>query len=365
MLSIFSALNLYLARTYLKNFILILIALLTLIYIFDTVELLRRTSGSDALSFIFVLQLGLYKLPDVGQQIFTFAILFSGILTFWHLTKRHELVILRAAGLSAWQFILPIILCAFLIGAVKIMAVNPLGALFMAKYESLETKYLKQNGNLISLSKQGLWLRQNDNNQFSIIHADKVTMPQWELDNIKIFSFSSNYKFLQRIDAKTAIINENIWELRDVTTNKPGYKPEFSNNVEYKTDITRYELENSFSSPQSISFWHFPAQIEILKSTGLNARPLLIYYHQLMAQPLLFISMILLAAAVSFRSPRRKGGTLLIILGITLGFTVFYLTNFLGALGASGQIPLLIAAWFPAIITFLAGMTSLLITEDG
>src|SRR5690606_30300204 len=106
----------YLARLYALSFLGLLGILLAIVYLFDTVELLRRAAKFEDVPLSLVLQMGLLKLPDVGQVVLPFAILFSALYTFWLLARRHELVILRAAGLSVWQFLGPIVGVAVLAG---------------------------------------------------------------------------------------------------------------------------------------------------------------------------------------------------------------------------------------------------------
>ena len=75
--------------------------------------------------------------------------------------------------------------------------------------------------------------------------------------------------------------------------------------------------------------------------------------------------MVLLAATFSLR-PARFGGTgALIALGVGAGFFVFFMENMLGAFGASQKIPAFLAAWTPAVVSLLLGLTALLHLEDG
>lgn len=90
----------YLARAYFLNTLLLLAALLGIIYLFDTVELIRRASKIEQVPLGAVLRMGLFKLPEVGQVLFPFAILFGAMFTFWQLNRRSELVVLRASGFS-------------------------------------------------------------------------------------------------------------------------------------------------------------------------------------------------------------------------------------------------------------------------
>ena len=358
-------LSLYLARYYLFNFAIILLGLLGVIYLFDAVELLRRAANYSDVTLPMTLIMGLYKLPEVGQMIFPFAILFSAMMTFWQLTRSHELVIVRSAGLSVWRFIAPILIVAFSIGIVKVTMINPLGALMISKYENLESEYLDHGGSLVKLSDQGLWLRQENDGGTAILHASKIKMPDWKLQNVMVFFFSPENEFLRRIDAKHSELKGGNWEFNEAVINAPKQKPEKIDFLTLATDLTIGELESSFSAPETISFWKFPTYIKVMEETGFNSTSLKIFFHGLLAQPLLFMSMILLAASVSLRSPRLNGTSVLIMSGVAIGFVVFFASSFLQALGGSGQIPIVVAAWFPAIISFILGIGALMSLEDG
>lgn len=358
-------LSFYLMRHYFLNFMMMLMGLLAVIYLFDTVELLRRASKVENIPLSTVLSMGLYKLPEVGQLVFPFAVLFSAMLTFWQLTRRHELVIVRSSGLSVWQFIAPILLVALSIGIVKICLVNPLGALLVSKYENLEAEYFNKETSLITLSEQGLWLKQSDENGTAILHSAKIKMPEWVLDHVMVFFFNNDNDFIRRIDATAAKLEGGQWNFTNATINAPSQIPEKVDFLTLGTDLTINELENSFSAPETISFWKLPAYIKILEDTGFDSTGLKIHFQNLLSQPLLFMAMVLLAATVSLRTSRMNGASILIVLGVFIGFIVFFSSSFLQALGASQQIPIVVAAWFPAIISFLLGLGVLMALEDG
>lgn len=361
-----STLSRYLARTYTVNFCGLLLGLLGIIYLFDTVELLRRGTKHEDISLFLIFQMGLYKLPEVGQMVLPFAVLFSAILTFWHLTRRHELVVVRAAGLSVWQFLGPIIGVGLLIGVLQITVINPLGALSLARFENLESSYLKRQESLISLSQQGLWLRQStENDGYVILHASGVKMPEWILQNTISLFFSNDDTFLRRIDAKEAVLEPGEWNFRHATINAPHNLPEEADMISLATNLTAQEIEDSFASAETIPFWRLKTFIRTMEATGFNATSLKIHFQRLLAQPLMFAAMILLAASVSLRPPRLRGTATLVIIGVIIGFIVFFISSFLQALGASGQLPPVLAAWSPPAICFLLGVGAMMILEDG
>ncbi len=360
-----STLSRYLATTYIIAFLRLLAILLSIVYLFDTVELLRRAAKFDNVPFTLVLEMGLLKLPEVGQIILPFAVLFSALYTFWHLARKHELVILRAAGLSVWQFLSPIIGVSMLIGVFHMTVINPIGAMLISRYQVMESAYLQATENTVTISEQGLWLRQRTDAGGAILHAAKVAMPEWRLNDVTVFYFSRSGDFLRRIDSKTANLGDGAWNFKDVTVNAPGQAPQIIVSEMLPTDLTVTEIEDSFSTPEQTPFWSLPAYIKTMEATGFDSKKLRIHFQSLLAQPLLFAAMVILAATVSLKVARFQPTGLLMGSGVAIGFVVFFASSFLKALGTSDQIPVLVAAWFPSLIALSLGISVILTTEDG
>ena len=55
----------------------------------------------------------------------------------------------------------------------------------------------------------------------------------------------------------------------------------------------------------------------------------------------------------------------MILVGVMTGFLLYFLSNFVFALGLSGKIPVVMAAWTPTIVSLLAGFALLFHLEDG
>jgi lipopolysaccharide export system permease protein len=357
--------NRYLVRHYIANLMLMLGVLLSVVYLFDTVELLRRASKHDDVPLILVLQMGLLKLPDVGQILLPFAILFSAMFTFWQLTRRHELVVVRAAGFSVWQFLGPLLAVAVGFGVLQMAAINPAGAIMVAKYERMESQYLIRKTSNIALFREGLWLRQQQDNETVILHAGKVDPGNWRLRDVMALYFGPDDGFVQRVDAPQARLSDGQWVFEDAVINRPRQTADHRAAVTLPTELTAAEIEDSFSSPEALSFWAMPGFIQTMEATGFDAARLRVHYNSLLAQPLLYAAMVLLAAAVALRPPRRGGAMGMAALGIVIGLVVFFLASFLQALGSSHQIPVWLAAWSPALVTFLLGLAVMLNLEDG
>lgn len=354
----------YLASTYFANLVFLTFILMGVLYFFDVIELIRRASKLPDVSLVLVLEMALLKLPKEGQVLFPFAALYAAMYTFWQMTRRFELAVVRAAGFSVWQFLMPIVAVSMLAGVVHVTAINPLSSLLVGKYEEMEDKHLNRGENQVALFREGLWLRQKTDDGYVILHARRVDQPGWSLQSPVALFFSNDDHFLRRLDASRAQLESDRWVFENATVQKPA-GAEALGHFELPTTLTRSAVEDSFSSPSAMSFWRLSTHIQTLEETGFDPTRLRVYYQSLLAQPLLFVALVLLAACVTLRAPRSQGSFQLIVVGVFLGFVFFFVSSFLQALGSSHQIPVLLAAWAPAAVGLLLGLGVMVQLEDG
>jgi len=150
-------LNRYFGRQYLLWFVIFISGLSGIIFLFEVAELLRRAADHPDTTFLLILKMAAYKLPETIEKILPFVVLFSGMFTFWRLTRSQELIIARAIGLSVWQFLTPALLVTLAFGLINLTLVNPLGAAMNGSYRELEMRYLQRVPTL-ELTGAGLWL---------------------------------------------------------------------------------------------------------------------------------------------------------------------------------------------------------------
>ena len=354
----------YIARNFFVNFGFLLCLLLFIVYILDTVELMRR--GDFELSPVLIAQMGLFKLPEVGQIILPFAVLFSAMFTFWRLNRTSELSVLRSVGLSAVQFTLPMLLGAFLLGVFAVTVINPISSVLLGKYEKMENRYIHSGESMISISKSGLWLRQNNKDGgYTLIHATRLNPENWQLQNLTFFEFETDNRLSKRVQAIEGYLRQDHWLLNNARVFTWSPRPALQDQMRIETDLTPQDIIDTFASLENISFWKIPEFIKTLRETGFSTKRLEVQYQSLIAKPFLFAAMVLLAAAVSLRPPRLGGTMMLVILGVFIGFALFFSNSLFLALGISQKIPIFLAAWTPTIVGMLLGGSVLLQQEDG
>lgn len=360
----------YIGRQYFLSVLFTMLALLAITGLLDAVELIRRSSSKEAVTIGIILEMFIFKLPSMGERLVPFAGLVGGMIALSKLTKTHELIIARAAGVSVWQFMMPALISMLCFGFVFIMAYNPVAATMLARFEKLEMKYFSGRTSMLAVSPSGLWLRQVEDEGVQqekehIIHALGVSDRGMRLSHVTIFSFDENARFLSRVDADAATLEDGYWLVKDALVTMPGEPAQRLAMKTLKTELTVAQIQDSFASPRSLSFWQLPGFIRALEVAGFSALQHRLHWHGVLATPFLLCAMAFLAAAFSLRLPRRGGARIMVVAGVFSGFLFFFISNIIHALGLSGSLPVELAAWAPTIIVMLAGGAVLLHMEDG
>ncbi len=363
-----TTLSLYIGRHFLFSFLACFGVFLMIVMLFDSIELLRRASSLPEISFTDVVEMAAFRLPHMGQETFPFAVLFGGMAAFWRLARTHELVITRAAGVSAWQFLFPVLLLAAVLGVFHITIFNPVASTMLTRFERLEATHLRGQENFLAVSKSGLWLRQASAQGQSVIHSNSVLQQgaDVELDNVVVFVYEGTDKFLERIDAKSAKLEDGFWYMRDAHIQKPEEGTLHFEEYWLETDLTLTKIQDSFAPPETMSFWALSDFIETLEAAGFSAVRHRLHLNALLASPLLMCAMVLIAATFTLRQSSRRGGTTFIIsMGVLTGFLLYFFSDVVYALGLSDSIPVTLAAWTPSGVATLLGLGMLLHLEDG
>ena len=354
----------YIARQFTVWFFSFLFGLLGVILLATIVDLVDRLASKNA-SLGVVMEMVLLKLPFLSQEVMPFTVLFSVLACFWRLTRSHELVVTRAAGISVWQVLFPVLGVALLVGAATVAILNPVASAMLSRFEQLEAKYVHNQASTLSVSRQGLWLRQADEGGQSVIHAVRITHETMTLHSVIVFRFAEADRFIGRIDAERAVLRPGHWQLSNAWKSGPGTREQFVEELDIPTKLSREKILDSFAPPETISFWALPAFIELLEGAGFSATHHKLQFHRLLATPLLLAALVLLAASFSLR-PQRRGRVGLVILGgVLTGFFLYFVSSIVFALGLSGGIPVILAAWTPASVTLMLGVAVLLHLEDG
>jgi lipopolysaccharide export system permease protein len=329
----------------------------------DYVELLRRSSDWPKATALILAEISLFRVPQLSERIMPFAVLVGAMSCYLTLSRRLELVVARAAGVSAWQFVAPSMVAAFVFGAVATTIYNPLAAVLHERSKRLESD---MTGEVPAQENTaGFWVRQRSTDGAAIINAKSSREQGAQLGGVSAFTFDSQGQFLERIEAKSASIEPGYWLFNDARIYANGDPPIQEDTYRLATNLTLEQVRESFATPETVPFWQLPAYIELADRAGLVAAGYRLQYQQLLARPFLLAAMVLLAASVSLRFFRFGGVQKMVLGGISAGFLLFVLSKFTEDMSKSELLSPIMAAWLPVLVGSFAGFVVLLHQEDG
>jgi len=366
-------LHLYFARRFLSALALVFGVFLVVSILIDMLDQIRTFGGGRAaLSDIVVLTV--LNAPRGLYQILPIVVVIAGVVLCLRLSRSSELVIARASGRSALRSLVAPVSVAIAAGILATAALNPIVAATSKEHERLADRLRGGSGSLLSISAEGLWLREGglgdaDGAQ-RVIRAARASLDGTELHGVTFLTFGEDGAPRQRIEAGTATLGDRVWDLQRVklwtlSAANPERDAQRLERLTLPSTLTQDQIRDSFGQPFAVAIWDLPGFIADLDAAGFSARAHRVWFQMELAQPVLFAAMLLLGAAFTLR-PQRSGRTgVMVLSAILAGFAVFFLRDFARLLGETGQIPAALAAWSTPVAALLIAVALILHREDG
>jgi lipopolysaccharide export system permease protein len=358
-------LGFYFALRFLKTVLAVFLLCVALIWTVNYVELARRTLYLPDVDSWRIAAVTMLRTPAVAEQALPFALLFGAIAAFVLSNRRLELVIARAAGVSAWQFLLPAAVTGILIGILATTVYNPVASALFERSLSLDASMFGRASSGTLTQRGPVWLRQDGNDGESIIRADESRNNGLNLIGATAFIFSEDGTFRERVEAPLTELKGDTWEFDDATVLRSGESPIRTETYKLNTFLTQAQAQEALAATETVSFWALPRFIQIAELAGLPAQRFRLQYHLLLSRPILLLAMVLIAGAVTLRFTRVSGLGGMILTGVVAGFVLYVVNELARDLGLGGLVSPALAAWLPAIVAILISMTVLLRQEDG
>ena len=366
----------YFAGRFLISAIGVFASIFVLLVLVDYIEMVRKTSGLVSASALMVAETSLFRVPQLLEKMMPFCVLIGAMTCYLALSRRLELVVARAAGVSAWQFIAPALASAIMLGFLATVAYNPMSANLRELSKRMEAELFGSAPGGGVQDASGFWLNQITPDGQVIINAARSEQQGVRLTGLTLFRFDTERSkdgdqskdridFKERIEAREATLEEGRWMFRGVRRFSLDAPPVDQDTYVVPTSLTPAQVRNSFSTPETVSFWQLPSYIRSSESSGFATAGYRLQYHKLIAQPFLLAAMVMLAASVSLRFFRMGGVQKMVLSGVGAGFLLYVLSKVTEDLSKAELMNPIAAAWLPVFVGGLTGFLALLYQEDG
>ena len=251
-----------------------------------------------------------------------------------------------------------------IIGLINLVFLNPLSAAMTARLQQLEGKVFNNQSHDLAISQTGLWLKEFSKNNSSIFHSNSFDFSNNKFQEVSFYDFDDKGLYVGRCDAQSASLVQGAWNLTGVICFDKENVQKTYQTLQRTSDLTLNKIQESYASPETLSFWKTLQYIEILEKTGLSSLRYKLYWHNQIANLGLMIAMLFLAATFCLHPIRYRNVPGLIAGGILVGFVIHFMSDVIYALGLAEKIPIFLAAWMPSLVTLMLSVTFLIHQES-
>ncbi|MCV2446884.1 LPS export ABC transporter permease LptG [Paracoccus sp. DMF] len=371
-------LSAYVARRFLRMFLMIALIFGAILFLIDIVEQIRRFSD-EAIGLSGAAVLSLLNITASFYSIMPLMTVLAGIALFLGLSRTSELVAIRASGRSGLRVLAAPAVAAVLVGMLAVAVLNPMVAATSKRYDDAVARMKSGGGQTISVGANAVWLRQAlqmrgpdgvETMGQVVIQASRASPDATTLYDATFTVFAEGTGPSRRIDAAEARLGDGAWQLSAVkewplSQPNPEAMARTAATMELPTDLTAARIRDSFGNPEAIPIWQLPTFIKGLERAGFSAQRHKVWFQMELARPLLMAAMVAIAAVFAMRHMRGRKMGLLVLAGFGCGIGLFFLRNLAQVLGDNGGLPPVLAGWAPPVVALLFALGALLRLEDG
>tara|TARA_B100000795_G_scaffold214006_1_gene167700 strand:+ start:1591 stop:2664 length:1074 start_codon:yes stop_codon:yes gene_type:complete len=325
------------------------------IVITNILEQLEFFKNAD-LNFFYLIFLSFLNAPSIIFEILPFIFLLSTQVFFINLIDKKELEIFKYSGLNNLIIVKIISLYAFVMGLMFVVFFYNASAVLQKSYLLIKNKYSDDNKYLAVITENGLWIKDEINNNINIINANKVDN-QFLLD-VSITQFNNKFEITKIIQSKKVDISSNKWKLFD---------PLILTNTKSQT-LSEIEINSNFDLKKITSLFSNLSSLTIIELFSLRKSYLALNYsvidvdshiYRVGSYPLYLTLITIFGAIIMFNIGYQKNTFFKITLGIFFSVVIYYLNYFCNVLGTNEKIPLTLSIFLPLIILSIINFTSI------
>tara|TARA_X000001036_G_scaffold406383_1_gene415032 strand:- start:7565 stop:8656 length:1092 start_codon:yes stop_codon:yes gene_type:complete len=356
-----NTINGYLINTYSKiilNALLISFCLGLILNLFEEVEFFKNSNESLILPVVLTLS----YIPNlIFINLMPFIIFVSAMWFFISIKNNNELLTLKVFGYSNVKIISLISLISFFWGILILIMINPVTSNMVKYYEKTKSNYSKDTDHLVTINRNGVWIKESKENNLFVINAKKLENNN--LMNVSISVISRDNIIKRRIESKKADISNNKWILDEPTVFNFDEKGNISVDqrklMEFSSFYNVQKLNNLFKNLDTISFFELVTESKKLIFRGYEKTIISEKINSFLALPF-FLSLMTILAGIFTINNKNSNNINYFMIAVLTCAVIYYMKDLSVALGKSDRISTEISVWIPVIIIGLINSIGLL-----
>ena len=340
--------NISLLKIFITFFIIILIT-----NILEQIEFFKNID----LSFFYLFFLSLLNTPSVLFEILPFIFLLGTQVFFIHLIDKNELQVFKYSGLNNIKIIKILGLYSFILGIIMVIFFYNGSSILKNSYLLIKNNYSDDNKYLAVITENGLWIKDEINDNINIINARQVNNEF--LLNVSITKFNKDFDLVEVLQSEKVDITSKKWKIFNPITIK-GNSQSTLNELILHSNFDLQKINSLFSNLSSLSIIDLITLRKSYMSLNYSVTDINSHLLKIVSYPLYLTLITIFSAIIMFNIGYQKNTFFKITLGIFLSVIIYYINNFLSVLGTNEKIPLTLSIFLPLIILSIINFISII-----
>ncbi len=322
--------------------------------IFEEITFLSDTTSAFYLPFM----LAIFNAPTTLLEIFPFIILITAQLFFIDLIKKKENELIKINNLNNLYLIKILALCSFLFGILIITVYYPISSKLKFIYSDIKNVYSDDGKYLKHLNDNGIWIKDEINNEIYIINGAAKKDPF--LEDVFISKFNNNFNLLENIFAKNVDITSDQWVIKDPIIFKDNRQIRSEKTIILNTHFNIDKINSAFRNLNSFNLFQL---INIKKENsllGYSSQDIDLHFLKIISLPIYFTILVVISSLIMLNIKKNKPYIFHVLLGISLSVVIYYVNNIFNVFGLTNKIPLYLSIFFPMIFLGIISIIGLI-----
>ena len=309
------------------------------------------------LNFFYLIFLSFLNTPSIVFEILPFIFLLGTQVFFIQLIDKNELEIFKYTGLNNIKIVKILGIYSFVLGIVFVVFFYNISSILKNSYLLIKNSYTNDDKYLAVITENGLWIKDEINNNINIINANAVN-DQFLLD-VSITKFNKDFEIIEIINSKKIDITTNRWKIFKPTILKNNKQTEIDELI-LQSNFNLKKINGLFSNLSSLTLIDLVNLRKSYVSLNYSVIDIDSHLYKVISYPLYLTLITIFSAVIMYSIGYQKNTFYKITLGILLSVVIYYINHFLNILGANEKIPLFLSIFLPLIILSIINFISII-----
>ncbi len=349
----------YILKSFLSTYVFSVLALCVVFIVVNLIEKIGTFIDNGTPTDVVLLYYVSF-LPEIVKLLSPVSLLLAGLFTTGRLVNTHELTAMKAAGMSLYRYVFPLLCCGLILSFGQLYFNGWVVPRAVSAKMKIEQEHLNKGRSLVTLHSDYFRAAPNQNLYIKYYNSLKNTGTELVLES---FSTGNHPRLQERIRAESFTFDstQQQWVLLGVVTQQFGLSHSVvtQDSLSLELSVSPGDLLQLRKNTAELTFDELREYLRLSEQGGKNIDKQLVNYYGEYALP--FANFIVILFGAPFSSNKRKKGLALEITSAMLVTFVYLAFLKVGqALGIEAEFPPMLSAWLANGLFLVVGSLNLI-----